>query len=261
MSYESVVLADTPSLLWMLQETTGTTAADATGNGNTGTYTGGYTQAVTGPANVGNGTGALFDGSTGYVIEAALTGTSPSTFTIECWFKTSSASRGIGGFTHGVPGDAGSFDREVYVSPTPSGAAAGFTYGLSGGTETVTSTGTYDDGDWHYLAYVLGTDAVLYVDGSQVAIKSGAGTPGATYTGGWLAGAVGGLGTDLGPTLSSEYFSGSLAAFATYGYALTSGQVAAHYAAASGGGQGVPLAVPVPDSGRPFRRAPWRSRW
>jgi hypothetical protein len=38
MTYESTVLADSPSFLWMLQETSGTTASDASPNGFAGTY-------------------------------------------------------------------------------------------------------------------------------------------------------------------------------------------------------------------------------
>ena len=39
MSYLATCLADSPSLLWLLNDTTGTTAADSSGNGHTGTYT------------------------------------------------------------------------------------------------------------------------------------------------------------------------------------------------------------------------------
>jgi hypothetical protein len=39
-SYEATVLAESPTSLGMLNETSGTVANDATGNGNTGTYTG-----------------------------------------------------------------------------------------------------------------------------------------------------------------------------------------------------------------------------
>lgn len=42
-TYASTVLADGPVFYWRLNELTGTTAADATGNGHTGTYTSGVT--------------------------------------------------------------------------------------------------------------------------------------------------------------------------------------------------------------------------
>src|SRR5438067_11967982 len=42
-NYATAVLADSPTGFWRLAETSGTTAADATGHGNVLTYSGGYT--------------------------------------------------------------------------------------------------------------------------------------------------------------------------------------------------------------------------
>lgn len=48
--YNASVLADSPSLFWKLDETSGTVAADSSAGGtNTGTYTGTYTLNVAGP--------------------------------------------------------------------------------------------------------------------------------------------------------------------------------------------------------------------
>ena len=42
MTYESVCLADSPEIFWLLNETSGTTAADASGHSLSGTYTNTY---------------------------------------------------------------------------------------------------------------------------------------------------------------------------------------------------------------------------
>src|SRR5438309_10077581 len=47
-NYATAVLADSPTGFWRLAETSGTTAADATGHGNVLTYSGGNTRGAAG---------------------------------------------------------------------------------------------------------------------------------------------------------------------------------------------------------------------
>lgn len=63
MSLASEILADSPYGYWPLDDASGTTAVDASGNGRDGTYTGGVTLAQ--PGLVGDA--VALDGSTGYV--------------------------------------------------------------------------------------------------------------------------------------------------------------------------------------------------
>src|SRR5207302_6282189 len=87
-SYSATVKSDGPLGYWRLGETSGTTAADASGNGNTGAYSGGYSLGVPGAITADNDTGAGFDGSTGQVSvpdTAALR--LNGAFTIELWAK------------------------------------------------------------------------------------------------------------------------------------------------------------------------------
>lgn len=234
MSYESVVLGDSPTFLWLLNEASGTTAADATGNGNTGTYTGGYTLGATGPSGV-SATATSFNGSTGFVLENS-SGSSPDTFTIECWFKTSSADVALAGFSaSGVPDGGGNQDRNLTLNS--SGQLDFFVY--AGGESDLVTSGAYNDGAWHYVAAVFSaTTQAIYVDGTLKASQAGY-APGANYSGYWMAAATGGY-----PT----YLNGTQSAFAIYPVALTSGQVAAHYAATSGG-----AATALPASGATVR--------
>ena len=92
-SYESVVLGDSPSLLWMMLETSGTTTADATGNGYAGTVTGDVTVGQPGPSGVGTYAYAL--GGTSSQVEHAGHTFSGSSFTHEMWFKTSTGNGGL----------------------------------------------------------------------------------------------------------------------------------------------------------------------
>ncbi|MEA2488156.1 MAG: hypothetical protein QOF16_1810 [Actinomycetota bacterium] len=85
--YAAQVLADAPVAYWRLGESAGTTAADSSGNANTGRYLGGTTLGVTGGVADGNGA-AGFDGSTGEVSVADSAGLRLNgNFSIEFWAK------------------------------------------------------------------------------------------------------------------------------------------------------------------------------
>ncbi|NET03355.1 MAG: filamentous hemagglutinin N-terminal domain-containing protein [Symploca sp. SIO2B6] len=89
-SYEQVVLADNPVGYWRLEETSGTTAFDSSGNNFNGTYRGGASQGVAGVS----GTAAEFDGVSGAVDIGTIEPDSSldidnQSFTIEAWIKPS----------------------------------------------------------------------------------------------------------------------------------------------------------------------------
>ena len=86
--YASEVLADSPLGYWQLDETSGSTATDSSGNGRHGTYLGGITLGT--PSAVGGtGASATFDGSSGYVALPGSWGGSPAV-TIEAWVSPAS---------------------------------------------------------------------------------------------------------------------------------------------------------------------------
>ena len=87
LSYAAMVQPQ-PTAYWKLDETAGTAAADASGNGYTGAVLGGCAW-TTGK----NGNGLNFDGSNGY-IDAPLN-VSESAATISLWFKTTSPNTGL----------------------------------------------------------------------------------------------------------------------------------------------------------------------
>jgi hypothetical protein len=96
-SYPAAVLADTPLGYWELGETSGTIAADASGNGRSGTYTGGVT--LGGPTSV-TAPAAVFDGGSGYVSVStgAWLPTGSAARSVEVWFNAWAA-RPIGAYS------------------------------------------------------------------------------------------------------------------------------------------------------------------
>lgn len=221
MSYESAVLADSPSLLWPLNETSGTTAADASGNGNIGTYTGGYTLNQ-GPGPSMGGGAVLLNGSSGYIQSSynpALAAVSA-----ECWVNLNGLSQGANpGFISNNP-YAGSYGLnlysngpgDVFVTSYANGTSANYTY-----------AGATPASGWFYVATTWdGTTFRLYFNGSQIAAGalSGAFVPNTNFVAGteaWMP--------------SGSFMNGLIAWVAIYPTALSATQVAKHYDAASSG--------------------------
>lgn len=252
MSYESVVLADSPTLLWMLDETSGTAAADATGNGHAGTYSGTYTQGVTGPAGV-DAHAVTVSGGSGLIYQNASQ-TSPDVFSIEFWFNTTSNSQVIGGFGSAQSGIPGTSDREIYMNADGTVGMYVYNNGSAGPVQQINTSGTaYNDGAWHYLAATFSkntTAMFIYIDGAQKATTASAPSVVFDYTGYWLCGADNKAIAANPP--ASSFFTGSLSAFAIYPAVLTSTQVSNHYNAASGPAF---LAPPNPPRGQAVNRA------
>lgn len=87
--YVDEVLADTPALYWRLGESSGTVAADASGNSRTGTYEGSYTQGQTGLAGDAN---TCVDFTGGDVFRTYEAWQDDTTFTVEAIIRADSVS-------------------------------------------------------------------------------------------------------------------------------------------------------------------------
>jgi hypothetical protein len=82
--YQTQVMADSPFGYWRLGETAGTSAADSSGHGNTGTYSGGVTLGQPGlPPGVPGDTAVLFNGIDGRVAVPNSSTLNPSNITME----------------------------------------------------------------------------------------------------------------------------------------------------------------------------------
>ncbi|CAH0169085.1 LamG domain-containing protein [Microbacterium sp. Bi128] len=161
---------------------------------------------------------------------------SPNTFALEAWFRTSSTSNGkIVGFGSASQSAAdGQYDRHVYIDSN-----GRVVFGVYPGRVVTVSTppGTsYADGVWHHVVASLSSAGMtLFVDGQLRATNTGV-TTGEGYTGFWKVG-CGSLsawanGTSDGTIDYSgpSYFTGQIQYAAVYKRALSADEVRWHYA-------------------------------
>ena len=226
-SYSTTVRTDSPFLYWRLGEASGTTAADASGNGRAGQYVGsvvlGQAGAITGDPN----TAVRLAGtspSDGYVTPLSTTAsTSPRTFSVELWFKTASTTGGkLIGFGSARTGTSASYDRHVYM--TNSGRLV---FGVwTGQATTITTTASYNNNAYHYVVGTMGPGGMaLYVDGALVGTNPN--TTAQAYNGFWRVGGDQLHGWPSQP--SSLFFKGTVDEAAVYSTALTASQVTDHF--------------------------------
>src|ERR1039458_3012785 len=206
-TYDSLIVADGPLGFWPLNESSGTTATDVTGNGHNGTYTGGFTL---GQAGIGDGeTAASFNGSTGYVTvpdASALRLVPP--FSIESWVYPSS----WGNYPMIVTKAVAISDSFEFRLHAGTGKLAYY-----GGTDSRT-VATVPKSVWSYVVAAYdGINIRLYINGVLSATTPWTGTPAAS--------------TDplrIGARSDGYYFPGKIAKPAVYNYALTPTQIGAH---------------------------------
>ena len=240
--YLAGIMADNPTALWRLAETSGTNAADSAGLNDAVYTSAGVTHGVAGPPGDTNG-GTLFNGSSGRAVTPAYyADLNPSgPFSVEFWAKISA---------YNSAGTSGKFYSPISSMPRPSrtGGYEWYMGGNSSGYEFHSAeAGNYSlltadnnvppVGAWWYLTGIWdGTNMYLYVNGQlgndQIDPPAPAGTDNFTDEG-------------LGQTVflpntsvpfyigsrsdGSDYFNGALADVAFYNYALSYEQVTNHW--------------------------------
>jgi uncharacterized repeat protein (TIGR01451 family) len=207
----SQLQADHPAGLWRLGENSGTTAADASGNGLSGTYESGITLGQ--PGAVGGDTAAAFAGGAAMVVPASAALDLRSAFSVEAWVRP-----GVGGQNGGI--------LEKTVGGAVNTQYSLFLYGgqvlfrvNSAGTLVTVSGPVIAPNVWsHLVGTADGATLRLYVNGALVA-SSPAGA------------ASGGSGTTLVGRLGSNIyaFAGNIDEVAVFGSALSAERVRAHY--------------------------------
>jgi hypothetical protein len=145
--YSDEVLADEPEVMARLNETSGTSVADATGHGLTGAL-GGTGTGWSASSPLADGGTAMFCGGTRHVIFPAAGNLTPlnGTATFEGWFNVS-GSFGSGYWTLWSKGTSWSVDVNM----------SGALVAIHNGTETITllSAGVLvDAGNWQHVAIV-----------------------------------------------------------------------------------------------------------
>lgn len=159
-TYDQLVASLSPSAWWKLNDAVGsTTVADSSGNGYTGTITGGVTLGQPG-AIVGtpSDTAALFDGSTGYI---TTTFTPPTTVqSISMWVKTTSTN-GVLTILDCMGTSTGGFFVLLNGNATSQIQVATNAY-----TNQVNTPNTNIlDGNWHNIVVVLnGSNVSVFLD-------------------------------------------------------------------------------------------------
>jgi PKD repeat protein len=226
-TYSQTVLADSPLAYWRLGEASGSSAADASGNGRTGSYVASPTLGAPGALSEAN-TAVGFNGSSQYVNVPYTAALNPAQFTVEAWAYVTG---GQGTYRSIVTSrDYSTNNARGYVIYAAAdntwqfwdgaGAGWGIVYGPSVTLNQWTHlVGTYD-----------GTTLRLYVNGTLI---------GATPSG-YVQNIQRPLRIATGRTESTPtfYLPGRVDEAAVYGSALSAARVQAHFAAAGSGGGG-----------------------
>ncbi|GEA89674.1 LamG-like jellyroll fold domain-containing protein [Cellulomonas cellasea] len=233
-AYGKAVHGDAPDLFWRLGEASGTTAADSGTRNITGAYRNGVVlgqpSGVVGTTN----TSARFDGVND-TIGSNVQFVSPTDFTQELWFSTTSTTGGkLVGFGSASSGLSASYDRHVYLD-----AAGKLNFGVFPGTQVVlTSAASYNDGGWHHLVASQSAAGMrLYVDGVLVGSNAEAGAQ--TYNGYWR------VGGDSSWNGTPAYLAARVDEVAVYGRALTDDEVREHFTLGSGTAPANALPLPA----------------
>jgi hypothetical protein len=204
-TYRNAILADNPLAYWELDETSGTNAADSSGNGFDGTYTAPYTLGqASAYANLNT---AVDFGESGLVTLADNLG-NHSQVTVEAWIKMDARQGFIydsGDFALGVNG-AGEIVHHMDANGPPDSTTF---------PPLVVDT-------WYYLAATYDADVAdatfFYLDGVLQTTEDAH---------------ENGLDAILGVGTLGDEFDGLIDEVAIYDSVLSPAQIAAHYAAAS----------------------------
>jgi hypothetical protein len=222
-TYASTVLSDSPLAYWRLDETTGTTAHDATGNGNDATYTGGYTQGAAGALIGDPDTAATLDGVSGYVDAGDrfnFAGNAPHT--LEIW---------------ALPANIGVsyqrlFSRELSTTPREGylvfvrgpNAADPSTFSVErwagGAANQCPQTASISQVWHHFVATYDGATSRVYLDGTLAAAQPAALALSTTTASLWIGASV---------FDTAALFAGSVDEVAVYGTALSAARISAHF--------------------------------
>lgn len=221
--YVAAILADAPLAYWRLGESSGTVAADSSGNGHTGTYVGGPTLGVTGALFSDPDTAVAFNGGQGVSIDDGASAVyNTASVSVEAWVRT------VASGDMAVARRINSADGTVQFALAITGGEATWTVGLGStcAPTVVSSTSAVNDGVFHHIVGTYDATAgvaAVYVDGvlenSAAAGEALCAQPSSAA----LTMAEGGGG------LSN--FDGVLDEVALYGSALPAVRVTAHFIA------------------------------
>jgi len=216
--YSTAVLADSPVVYYRLDESSGTTANDSSGNGNNAIYT---SRAIL------NQAGATSDGDAAIAGngETLITGggsilpTGATPRSVEVWFKTTATPSSPYGSTLVAWGTESS--NEMFAIKVYSSTMLKLTNWTNGYYFTVPAGANTLDGKWHYMVVTFdGSNATVYYDNHNL------GTQTVSFNT-----ALSSVGLVLGSQTGNNDspFNGGLDEVAIYNKVLTPAQISAHY--------------------------------
>ena len=231
-SYASAILGNGPSFYYRLDESSGSTMADSSGNGRNGTYGSGFTYGIAGALSGDSDTAVEPNGHlVGTETATAGEPIGASAVTLEGWVRTTSTSQQTL-LSYGGTGSGQSLSLMTSTAQTYGDGDFGVV--TNGGSYWFTPSRPVDDGNWHLLDVTYnGSTVTGYMDGVAV---------GTAYTSVTLSTTAGSI--DVGGLVwcSCDNVQGSTSGLdevALYPSALTGTQVVNHFAAS---GDTVPTA-------------------
>lgn len=207
--YDAAILSDSPLGYWPLNELSGTSAADATGNGHTGTYTG--TVFLGNPGALDYAVGLA--GATQYVAVSTLT-SFPTTgsYTWEALVNVPTPSNKVNIAGYGA---ASTRNSNAFDLSNNSGASGLYNWWFG---DDYAQGGTISANTWTHVAVTYdGSKRRAYINGVQQGSDN---TPGASPNFTLSGFRIGGF--------NSEWYVGRLERVALYGTALSAARLLAH---------------------------------
>ena len=218
--YANTVLAANPLAFYRLNDTSGTTAADGSGNGLNATYVGGVTLGVAGPLPFDSATAVTLDGSTGYVQLPKLTTDFTTGFSAEEWVDPTA----VGNYQAFLDFGNGSYSDNITMFRVGTTNTLGFEV-LQGSSvgNVVMAPNAITLNVWQYFAVTMDAlgNVTLYKNGVVIAT----GKTDVPRTG------IARIDNYLGKSnFGNAYYAGGLADTAIFNVPLTAAQVQAAYA-------------------------------
>lgn len=211
-----------PTFSYQFGAASGTSEADSSTNHRTATLSSGVRRVA---GTCGSSPYVSLDGRSGQVsATSAARSTSPTTFSLEAWIRTSAAGGDIISFGDAQSTTSSITDRSLYV-----GADGRLTFAVYTGERVgLVSRGSIADSAWHHVVATHSSAGMrLYVDGSLVAMTSLVSSQ--TFAGWWRIGNDSLAFQPNAPT--NEAFDGDLDDVSVYPTALSATQVSALHAA------------------------------
>lgn len=228
-AYEDTVCVDAPVGYWKLQEPSGTTATDSSGNGNNGTYSSGWSLNQSGPFGGAVAAVSNVDTEVMTVTSASILNFGTAAFTAEIWVKPASGGNSYGVFSKQTYGDPG-----WSIQGDPSSGGSGQTNVRIDNSQRAFSA-PFTAGTWYLVSFKRnGTALAKFINGASSATDN---TLNASYT----------VDTSTGVRINSPFgvnYNMAVAHAAMYSGALADARIAAHYSCGATGigcaGAGIP---------------------